>query len=1038
MSKNKLSLLIVMLITSCQCLLAQTRQVNGIVTDTNGDPLAGATVQVEGTSTGTATNADGAFSIQAEPSDILVFSFVGMKTVKVNASSSVVNAVLELDSYAFEEVVVVAYGTQREEALTGAVNTIKAEEFSSRPFTNVSNALEGSSPGLQMSSATGQPGASDQSVRIRGFSSVTQNSEPLYVVDGIPGVSLNTINMMDVETITVLKDASATALYGSRATNGVILITTKTGKKGKKSFTVNANTGFVQRGIQEYERVGVNEYYPIQWESIRNSLIYSANPIQTIEEANQNATNQVFGTLEYNPFNVPNNQIVGTDGLLNPNAEVIARDLDWRDAIERTGLRQQFDISYVEGFDQSDLYTSFGYLKEEGYVSNSFLERFSARTNMNFSPKSWFKSGFNLSGSLTDSNFASAQSSNNNSINNPIRAGRFFGPIYPVYKLDENGNYQLSSTGERIFSDDNRGPGASSGRNAVAENLWNKDGDRIMNISGRTYGTISFLKDFSFTTNVGLDYRNINNTSYDNPLIGDGAPGGRAGRTITNSSRFNINNLLTYEKEIKEINLTALVGHEYYHRNLTVVDGFKNGQVADDNNNLSNFVNISRLIGYEDNHKINSYLSRLNLDYQDKYFFSTSARLDYSSKFSPQERDGFFWSIGSGWVISKEDFLSDNNTIDFLKLRASMGTTGNDGSEFYGWQGLYDLNFNADEPGATISTIPPPFGYTWETNFQKDIAIEFALLNRINGTIEYYNRKTEDLIFEVPAPVSSGIPEYLQNIGDMYNRGFELDLGVEVMKKANLSWNVNMNATTVKNEITRMPDGNPIINGTKRWAEGQSRYEFWMRSWYGVNPDNGDALYNADDVTSSDVFELNGEMVTTNQNNARFEYQGTSIPDVYGGLRNNVNYKNFSLDFLLAYSIGGKVFDRHYRDLMHTGNSGGRAWHKDILNRWQEPGDITDVPRLDVLQEPSFTATSSRFLVDASYMSIRNVTLGYDLPSSLTDKIGVSNFRGFMSGENLGLFSERQGLDPQQGFAGTVANIYPVASVYSLGLNVSF
>jgi TonB-linked SusC/RagA family outer membrane protein len=442
-----------------------------------------------------------------------------------------------------------------------------------------------------------------------------------------------------------------------------------------------------------------------------------------------------------------------------------------------------------------------------------------------------------------------------------------------------------------------------------------------------------------------------------------------------------------------------------------------------------------------DRYRTEGYFTRLNYNYDEKYFLSASYRRDGSSKFYSENRWGNFWSVSAAWRLDAEDFIKALPWIDMAKLRGSYGAVGNDnGIGYYAWQALYDIGRNnANEPGFSQSTLEN-LDLTWESNNAFDVALEFALFRRITGSLEFYHRVSSNLLFSVPLPSSSGLTSIDKNIGEMYNEGIEARIGVDIVKRNDFVWNFDVNVSTVKNEITKLPQ-EEIISGTKKLMVGHSIYDFWLRDWYGVDPADGAALYDAnikDFATQASNLRIINETdtVSTSHNNAKYHYEGSAIPDIMGGFTNTFSYKGLTLSVLSTFQIGGLIYDGTYASLMHAGDY-GRASHIDILNRWQKPGDITDVPRLDNAQLTPFTSQSDRFLVDASFFSVKNVTLSYTLPNSLLQRAGMKGARVWVSGENLLLLNARKGLDPQRSFAGTSDNVYTPSRILTVGVNVS-
>ena len=1048
-------------------LLAQNRTITGKVTGDDGLPIPNASILIKGSSTGTTTQSDGSFTISVPPgARALIVSAIGLTSqeLAINASTTTLSVSLKNENKSLEEVVVIAYGVQKKEALTGSVGIIKADQIARRPVNNVTTAIEGLVPGVTTTSANGQPG-SGLSIRVRGFGSINATSEPLLVVDGVPYVGgTSNINPDDVESMTVLKDAASTALYGSRAANGVLIITTKKGKKGQNGISVRAMQGFATRGLPEYDRLDPFQYYPIMWEAYRNSLVYPASGAAiSLDSANRVASGlttrtHIHGLLSYNPFNVPNNAIVGVDGKINPNAQLIyADDLDWTKELLRRGPRSDYSVNFNGGSERSDYFLSVGYLKESGYTLKTDLKRYSARLNVNVQPKTWLKTGLNMSGNYSLSN--TAQDGSSTGFVNPFFFTRNIGPVYPVYAHNmTTGQYLIDpATGEKFWDLGNLGSsglglsnrpsGAFGGRHALAETTLDEELFKRTSASARNYVDITFLKDFKFTNNLAVDYQIQNNNSYDNTVVGDGAPAGRSQKTSITNLAFIASQLLNYGKTLNQHRIDVLLGHESFNQSNTNVNGFKQGQTVSGNVELGNFTTINSTGSTVDEYKIESFFSRLNYDFDGKYFVSGSVRRDGNSRFSSESRWGTFWSVGAGWNISKSKFLNTVEWIDQLKLRSSYGVVGvADDIGFYAYQGLYGFSNNANEPGIVQSQTQTlsNTNLTWEQNKQFDIGVDFNLLHgRLSGSIEYFERTSADLLFDVPQPLSSGVLTITQNTATMKNKGVELLLSADIIRSKSFIWNTTINLSTLTNEITKMPEAVPeFITGTKKYSEGQSVFEYWLRSYYGVDPADGAALYVAANTAASANRRIvnnksgGSDTLTILASNGKFEYQGTAIPDLYGSFGQSFTYKDFTLSALFTFQLGGKTFDANYQGLMSSGTYGG-ALSTDILKRWQKPGDITNVPRMDAGRTTDFNATSSRWLVDASYLNIRTISLAYSLPKSLISRLNISNAQFFISAENVAFFSERTGLNNQQAFSGVTSNAYPPARVVTAGLSLN-
>ncbi|WP_292008707.1 SusC/RagA family TonB-linked outer membrane protein [Chryseobacterium sp.] len=944
-----------------------------------------------------------------------------------------------------EEVIVVAYGTQKKETLVGSNTEVKAKQFADRPISNIGQAIDGASPGVKVSTGTGQPGSAP-SIQIRGIGSYGISTSPLYVVDGVIYTgSLAAINPNDIASFNILKDAASTSLYGSAAANGVVLITTKSGKKGADVLNFSMNTGYVGRSIPEYDRVNASQYYPLVWEAMRNGQLSSG---ATLAAANTYATNNLIsGVLKTNVFNVADNQLV-VDGVLNPNAQMKYTDLDWQKPLMKTGFRQNYELNYSGGTSKTTYFSSVSYTNETGYLIKSDFERFTARLKVDSQVKKWLKLGTSISGVSSNGNNALDGANNNSAYINPYSWTRTMGPIYSPYAHDPITNATLyDSFGNVVYDAGSaRGADAAAGRNIIQETLLNEDISKNYYIISRAYAEIKVDPYLTLSTNVGYDIRNNRRSRYINKVIGDAAPAGAAEKSTYTEQTITFNQLLNYKRKFGSHNFEYLLGHENYKYMYEYMLGYKQGQIVDNNTEFINFVTPTTLTSQTDNYRKESVFSRLNYDYKSKYLLSGSIRWDASSRFSKDVRWNSFWSLGAGWRVKGENFLKDSNLISELKLRGSYGEVGNDNTNsYYMYQSTYALGYNnALEPGILYNFLADPT-ITWESNKQTDVGIDFGLFNnRITGSAEYYNRITDDLIFPVPVPVSSGVPgnSVSRNVGTMYNRGFEFSINADVIKKENFSWSLNANASTIKNEVTELSNGiTEIINGTKKISVGHSVYDYWLRQWYGVDPADGSPLFLVADAyantTASDIRTVNGTLVTTNSNKAKYDYSGTAIPDLFGSFGTTINYKQWSLSAMFTYQIGGKTYDSNYASLMSSYSQGG-ALSTDILDRWMTPGQITDVPALNSLTYTNSNAASSRWLVKSDYITFRQATLSYSFnPESIT-QFGLTSLRILVSGENIWSKTARKGLEPSQSFNGTTTNRYTPARIVTIGFNVSF
>lgn len=1072
--RRRLTFLLSLLVLSIGLVSAQVSKVTGVVVSAeDGEPVIGASVLVVGTNLGTITDIDGKYEIANVPADAkhLRISYVGMETQQVSIKPGMIRTELRSDTEVIDEVVVVAYGTAKKSSFTGSASVVGAKNIEKRAITNATSALEGNTSGVQVTSALGQPGES-ASVRIRGFGSVNASNAPLYVVDGaVYNGDISNINPSDIESMTVLKDAASTSLYGSSAGNGVILITTKKGSNtsGGTGITLNISQGWSSRAYDDYARVGVYDYYPLQWQMLKNSRISSGD---TAEKAALYASENIIDELKYNPFvGVADTEIVGTDGRLNPAANALkwGDDLDWEDAAYSTGYRQEYNVSYNSSNEKSDSYASVGYLKDNGYMLKTDFERYSGRVNYNVYPVKWFKSGVNLGLVRTNSNYSTSTSDNSSGYSNLSRFIRTMAPIYPVHKHDlETGEYldaeNNSTTDPSQYTYDYEGARISSnGRDAIAETLWNEREISNMNTTARVYATIMPIEGLSLTVNYALENTDLRRKVYENPLVGDGTSGpGRLNLLTTRTLTQTFNQLINYNKSFGNHTFDILLGHENYEYKYEYEYAMKIGEVISGIYDFENFTSINELSSYTNRYRKEGYFGRLNYDYADKYYASISYRHDGSSRFSKDNRWGNFWSFGASWRISEEDFMKDISWLSNLKLRASYGQTGNDAildadddASYYPYQLLYTLGVNnASEAGIYLSSLVDT-NLKWETQVSADVAIEFGLFdNRLTGSLEYFTKQSKDLLFDTSIPLSNGVNSIVQNIGKVKNNGVEFDLNYQLLRRNDWTFSIGVNGTHIKNKVTQLPAGNEngIVTGSKKYMVGHSIYEFWLRQWYGVNPENGDGLYYLDtdayneadgtlsESVKSTLVTIDGKQLTNSYRYAKYDYSGSAIPKLYGGFNFNLGYKDFELSAVFSYSLGGKVLDLTYANLMAT-DEFGYAMSEDVKKAWQKPGDITDVPRLDANSTHATSigqSYSTRWLTNANYLNLRTVTLSYNLPAKWLHHVMVKNARLSVSAENLFMIKARQGLNPQANYAGVSYNEYMPARNITLGLNVSF
>lgn len=1054
---------------------AQDKSISGTVTDSDGEPLLGATVLVVGTSNGTSTDFDGNFNLRASVGDKLEVSYVGFtsKVIVVDSRSSYTIA-LDADSNVMDEVLVVAYGTASKESITGSVTSINSETIAKRAVSNAAAALEGSAAGIQVNNTTGQPGGGI-SIRIRGFTTINGSNSPLYVVDGVPlGGNMSDINPSDIESISVLKDASASTLYGNRASNGVVLIQTKSGK-GKGGMNVSVKQGVIKRGIQEYDRIGPDDFMETMWTGYRNSLLTN-DPNMSVAEANLAASSGLIdNVLKLNIYNQANDQLFTENGKLNPNAEILPGyldDLDWYDGILRTGFRQEYNVSARNSNDKGGVFYSAGYLDESGYTKRADFERFNARINANYKANDWLEYGLILNGSHQKSNLLSATTSSSSSYVNPFMYSRQIAPIYPVHIHDQQtGEYILDDEGNKIYDDGEETREQYVGRHTIWENELDRDRSYRNTLNGQLYADFNFLQDFTFTIRGDLNVRNSEQQGYNNAIIGDGAGNkGRAKRTIYRYKNYTAQQLLNWNKSFGKHNFDILAGHESYFDSYNYLYGYKTTETFAGKMDLINFTEITNLYDYSHSYATEGYLSRAKYNFDHKYYAEASFRRDGSSKFSKDKRWGNFWSIGGSWIISKEDFFN-LDFVDNLKLRASYGEVGSDqGAGIYAYHSLYTISQNANL-AALYKTQNGATDLMWETSSSIGTSLEGRLFNRMNFNIEYFDKRSKNLLFDINLPLSSGSTStgsatstITKNIGTISNSGLELTFDVDIVRNQDWRWNVGANATFLKNRIIRLPEENRengIISGRFKRMEGRSIYDLFMYQFVGVDQMTGDALYEVDfenyNVNGSNpdagaipdehLREINGKYYTTNTTYGRRDWSGSAIPDVFGSFNTEVSWKNFSLSGLFTYSVGSKIYDRSYRSLMSMSGSVS-ALHSDILKSWDGvPEGMTEtspdridpngIPVVDFSRSSNNNAsTTTRGLQDGSYLVIKNITLSYKLPQDLLNKMNLNSMNFNVGVDNLATFTKLKGMNPQQSFSGSSENAFVTPRIFTVGVNV--
>lgn len=1041
--------------------------VTGNVTDaSDGTGVPYASVHLKGTMTGVSADPQGSYSITVPSDGVLVFSSIGYLTIERQvAGQKTLSVALEPDAQMLDETIVVAFGTSTKESFTGSAAVVGESEIARVQSSDVTRALDGVVAGVQMTTSTGTLGSSP-SIRIRGIGTISGSvdKEPLFVVDGVPfSGDLNNLNPSDIESMTVLKDAASNALYGARGANGVIMITTKKAKGRGATVTLDAKLGWNTKALRSYETISdPAQYYEMHYKALYNYYVDKQGMSQA--EAGTLAAERVAGPvrdggLGYQVFTVPQGEaFIGPDGKVNPRAvlgnvvnhngkDYLLMPDDWMKEAYRQSLRQEYNLSVAGGVDKASFLASFGYLNNKGIIDGADMYRYTARLKADFQAKEWLKVGANVSYTNYDYNNGNGEEGSAGSVGNVFGFAASMAPIYPVYIRDASGNIMTDSRGLQMYD---FGDGKNAGM--VRPNAPNANALRLItldrNISegnaftGTAYAEVKFLRDFKFTFNVGTGVDGVRHTSMNNMYYGQFATnGGTLYKEHERRFYVNLQQLLNYNRTFAGVhNVDVLLGHETYSRNTETVSAYKTNMFSIDNLELGGAVIDGQQAGSSRAEYNNEgYFIRAQYDYADRVFVSGSYRRDASSRFHKDRRWGDFWSAGAGWVINHEPWFKAY-WVDLLKLKASIGSQGNDGIPDYLYVDTYEISNNEGDVAVAFRTKGNP-DITWETNLNFNTGVDFELFSgRLGGSVEYFYRKTKDMLFFFNVPLSLGYSGYYDNIGDMRNSGIEVAVDAVLLQRKNVVWDVNANLTHYTNKITMLPEEHKKMevegfrgyqSGGRYYGEGLPIYTFYMPRYAGVEADTGLPMW---------YQEKNGESVTTTVYSDATDYLcGDPTPDIYGGFGTSVSFYGFDASVQFTYSVGGLTYDSGYAALMTPpGSSTGSNIHKNMLQAWTPDDKDSSIPRFQYLDE-NIAAQSDRFLTDASYLNFQSVQIGYSLPRKITDKFKVSRLRVYVLCDNIFYWSSRQGLDPRYSFTGTTnyAVNSPVRTL-SGGVNITF
>lgn len=1147
---------------------AQQRTYSGVVRDTEGKPIVGASIVVVGTAVGTSSSESGQYSIQANQGSRISYSLVGKESTTITTTSNTtINVTLNDANQEIEDIVVIAYGTAKKKDLTGAISTVDSKVLGAQANSTLTKALEGAVPGIQVSSVDGQPGV-DMGVRVRGIGSSSQNnSNALIVIDGVPVTAgfnpLSTMNPKDIESVTILKDAASTALWGSRGANGVIMVTSKKGARGgtKIDFDTKLGANMIANNQPKLIR-SVEDNYEMMWESIYNSVRYGStekyktnfsNPNMSHEEAALFASQHLFnytgststfagpnGLSNWMYYRVPGARYVSTgtgdtrsatmldNYLIDPATGKINKDAvklydvdDWRDIAYRDRFRQEYTVSASGGTEKTDYFISTGFLSDPSYIANSNFKRYNVRSNVNSQITDWLKAGLNATYSNRSTRLQNGRFSSRNpgaAVQNVFRWTDGYRPLASIYERDENGNMVYDANGNpqvvRLVGQQYsplgvvtpKAGGSTSMGYDLEYQMENSQSEYVSNdISTIGYLQAKFWNDFTFNVQMAV------NQSYHMRYVSlpkawgesSNAEQGMIGRYHTQYLDLNSQQTLNWGHDYGKHHVDAMIGHEFtwmktenmnYKASLSLIDNFTGSGNYLFLNNGGTFSGV----GFGTNKEaMEGYFARANYIYDNKYIATGSVRRDGSSKFRYNEdRWGIFWSLGGAWRISSEPFMEPTNGwLNDLKLRASYGVIGNQNGigRYAGYQ-----TWNYGALGYTTPGSYAPSGYTltmgaavnssltWEKKNTIDAGLDISLFNRVNATIDWYKTNTTDLLLDVPVSYAmAGQSTLLQNEGELESKGLEVDVNVDLMKSDDFNWSVNVNTGHYKVKVVRMPEtminqqdalhdhkwwyatadawgavgntGSGSGAAYRRWIGGDY-YNVIFAKYMGVDKGTGLPLYGAL-VTEGNQGKFPdakvGDVISTTDYSEAYMFDyGDATPDLIGGFGTSVRWKSFDLAANFAYQLGGLFLSNLYGNFIYnTSDIGNQMLSEDLLNNtFNESNQDAKYPMLMVYSPNASTVYSNGTRVssgntytdlsvfDASYLNIKNITVGYTLPEKWSSKAKMSSVRAYVSLDNMWVFA-KSGIDPRNSIVGGLdvgAYTYPMIRSSSFGLKVTF
>ena len=1000
--KRKLMLLMTCLMIGIGLVNAQVSKVTGNVTsEEDGLPVVGASVLVKGTTVGTVTDIDGNFTLTNVPSSAgtLVISFIGMQSQEVKVKP-VVKVVLKSDAEVLDEVVVTGYGVQRKASFTGAASIVGEEAIAKKNDANFVKVLEGSVPGVQMNNSTSMPGVWG-SVYIRGRASLNSGTQPLYVIDGMPVNSdtdamrtsdnnmvdpMSSINPADIESITVLKDAAATAIYGSRAANGVIVVTTKKGSEGKFNLNLDIKQGFVSMG---------------------NNNMDFANAEESMKLFTDGLTAYQGGDWQEN-YNYLADNYFGWDRKTST---------DWMDAITRKGYYQDYNLSAQGRNGNTGYYVSLGYLNTDGLIIGSDMERFSGRMNLDSKFK-WATIGVNTSYSYSTQNGFSL--STGGSMSSPLTAAiSSQTPMDPVY--DSEGNYNNINMYNPVALMD--------------EDTGELNENKMQTINLNPYLQVDFGLGIYAKTTLGVNLTDLRQYQYWSALYNPQAMdyNGLGQQYNSRNTVVTWNNVVGWNHKFADKHdVSVMLGQEMQKKSY-FYEYYAKSDFPFADSGMRDLTTAGTEQGseyYKKEARLASYFMDAHYSYADKYYLSGSYRRDGSSVFGSDTRWGNFWSVGGKWRISGEDFLNGNNVITNATLRASYGTVGNQDIDWYAARGFYGAGYNYNQMPGMIPVSISNQELTWEVSKKFDIGFDLSLWHRLHFTFDFYNEITSDALFQVPLSMTTGMAETYKNIGKIRNHGIEFSVNANILQTKDWTWSAYANLTWNENEVVKLSTDEPIEYTFQIIEEGRPYTQFKMKEYAGVDRETGKPLWYLNET---------GNETTSDYNAAAKRYVGDADPNVLGGFGTNLRWKDIDFGLSFNYRLGGKVYDS---GAAFTGfGMAFRTPLKDVaLNSWTEENKDAKYPQYIYSDPYNATSTSSRFLYSGNYLRISNLTLGYTLPKKWTTKILIQRLRAYISVDNLYTFtaSDFVGYNPETSANGVIAWQYPATRTFIGGIQLTF